>query len=894
MTTPRPGPRRPARWRRPAPALLGAVLLAALLPAAPAQAAPICSVDYQLNDWGSGFTAEVSVTNEADSVSDWTLGWEFSGNQRISNSWSAQVSQSGSSVTASGPSWAPGLASGQTATFGFQATYSGTNEVPADFTLNGLDCAGEDEEPEPEDPTLVVDPDSVTLEPGGEAAFDVALSEAPAEDVAVSVERTSGSSTLSVASGASLAFGEADWDTPQEVTVASSGDGSGDPARAEFTVSAEGYDPVVVTARELSGASNAYEEEFLAQYDKIKDPDSGYFREFDGLLVPYHSVETLIVEAPDHGHATTSEAYSYYLWLEATYGRITGDWGPFNSAWESMEAFIIPGTADQPTNGSYDPSAPATYIPESLDPSDYPMPLDDSVESGQDPLAQELSSTYGTDEVYGMHWLLDVDNTYGYGFCGDGTDEAPAYVNTFQRGSNESVWETVPHPSCETFQHGGENGFLDLFTDDDDYSEQWRYTNAPDADARAVQVAYLAHEWASEQGNEGAIAENVSNAAMMGDYLRYAMFDKYFKEIGDCVDPQSCPPGSGKDSAHYLMAWYYSWGGALESAQYPWAWRIGGSSAHQGYQNVMAAYALSEVSALQPESATGTEDWGTSLDRQLEFLEWLQSSDGAIAGGATNSWEGAYTQPPSGTPTFYGMFYDEKPVWHDPPSNRWFGFQVWDMERVAEYHRITGDERAGDILDDWVPWAIANTTVGENGEFAIPADMEWSGRPDTWTGESTGNPDLSVEVVSHGQDVGIAAGLAKTLMHYAAATGDADSRATAEGLLDALLANQDDLGVAVPETRADYARFDDEFGAPDGGLYIPEGWTGQMPNGDPVDSDSTFLSIRSFYEDDPNWPQVEEYLNGGPVPEFTYHRFWAQVDVATALATHGELFGDGA
>jgi hypothetical protein len=30
------------------------------------------------------------------------------------------------------------------------------------------------------------------------------------------------------------------------------------------------------------------------------------------------------------------------------------------------------------------------------------------------------------------------------------------------------------------------------------------------------------------------------------------------------------------------------------------------------------------------------------------------------------------------------------------------------------------------------------------------------------------------------------------------------------------------------------------------------------------------------------------------VPEFTYHRFWAQVDVATALATHGELFGDGA
>jgi hypothetical protein len=34
--------------------------------------------------------------------------------------------------------------------------------------------------------------------------------------------------------------------------------------------------------------------------------------------------------------------------------------------------------------------------------------------------------------------------------------------------------------------------------------------NAPDADARAVQVAYLAHEWAAEQGNESDIADSVA------------------------------------------------------------------------------------------------------------------------------------------------------------------------------------------------------------------------------------------------------------------------------------------------------------------------------------------------------------------------------------------------
>lgn len=651
------------------------------------------------------------------------------------------------------------------------------------------------------------------------------------------------------------------------------------------------YTPVADTVRADNPELTQYETQFLDLYDKIKDPDSGYFREFDGLLVPYHSVENLIVEAPDTGHATTSEAYSYYLWLEAAYGRLSGDWEPFNSAWESMETFIIPGTEDQPTNDAYDPSDPATYIPESLEPGDYPMPLAEDVEVGEDPLADELSSTYGTDEIYGMHWLLDVDNIYGYGFCGDGSDDTPAYINTFQRGSNESVWETVPHPSCETFEHGGENGYLDLFVDDPEASEQWRYTNAPDADARAVQVAYLAQEWASEQGNESAISESVANASMMGDYLRYSMYDKYFKEIGDCVGADSCSPGTGKDSSHHLLAWYYSWGGALESAEYPWAWRIGGSSAHQGYQNVMAAYALSE-GGMAPESPTGAEDWATSLDRQLEFLQWLQSSDGGIAGGATNSWEGAYNEPPADVSTFYGMFYDEKPVWHDPPSNQWFGFQVWDIERVAEYYRLTDDERAGEILDKWVPWALENTTVGTDGDFQVPADMEWSGQPDTWDGTSTGNPDLSVSVVSHDQDVGIAAGLAKTLLHYADATGDEAALETGEDLIDALMANEDDLGVAVPEVREDYERFDDPYDAPDGGLYVPEDFSGTMPNGDEINSDSTFQSIRSFYFDDPDYAQVEEYLDGGQAPEFTYHRFWAQVDVATALALHGELFGD--
>ncbi|MER5837819.1 glycoside hydrolase family 48 protein, partial [Streptomyces sp. NPDC002130] len=31
-------------------------------------------------------------------------------------------------------------------------------------------------------------------------------------------------------------------------------------------------------------------------------------------------------------------------------------------------------------------------------------------------------------------------------------------MNTFQRGAQESVWETVPQPTCDAFKYGGKNG----------------------------------------------------------------------------------------------------------------------------------------------------------------------------------------------------------------------------------------------------------------------------------------------------------------------------------------------------------------------------------------------------------------------------------------------------
>jgi hypothetical protein len=98
---------------------------------------------------------------------------------------------------------------------------------------------------------------------------------------------------------------------------------------------------------------------------------------------------------------------------------------------------------------------------------------------------------------------------------------------------------------------------------------------------------------------------------------------------------------------------------------------------------------------------------------------------------------------------------------------------------------------------------------------------------------------------------------------------------------------RDDLGVTTPEVRKDYKRFGDK-------IYIPQGWAGAMPNGDTIDSNSTFVSIRSKYKQDPAWPKVQAYLDGDKAPEFAYHRFWAQSHVALAFATYGWLFPNDA
>ncbi|MER6384790.1 glycoside hydrolase family 6 protein [Streptomyces sp. NPDC001250] len=121
----------------------GAALLAA--PAGAATSSIPCSVDYKVqNQWDTGFTAAVTITNNAAVKSSWSLKWSYAGNQQVTSGWNAQITQSGAAVTVANESYNNTLASGGSVSFGFNGTYTGTNALPATFTLDGVTCNVDD------------------------------------------------------------------------------------------------------------------------------------------------------------------------------------------------------------------------------------------------------------------------------------------------------------------------------------------------------------------------------------------------------------------------------------------------------------------------------------------------------------------------------------------------------------------------------------------------------------------------------------------------------------------------------------------------------------------------------------------------------------------------------
>jgi endoglucanase len=213
---------------------------AAAVPAA--AAASSCAAAYSVTtDWGSGFTASLTITdNGTTAITGWTVTYSYAGDQTLANGWNGAWTQSGKTVAVANESYNGSLAVGASTSAGANFNYSGTNAAPTTVTCTpagGTASGG----------AITATPASLSVTQGGSGTFALALSSAPASNVTVSLA-AAGNAGLAE-SPTSLTFTPSNYSTAQTVTVTANSSGTG---ATTFTASASGYTGATVTATEVA------------------------------------------------------------------------------------------------------------------------------------------------------------------------------------------------------------------------------------------------------------------------------------------------------------------------------------------------------------------------------------------------------------------------------------------------------------------------------------------------------------------------------------------------------------------------------------------------------------------------------------------------------------------
>jgi endo-1,4-beta-xylanase len=133
------------RWSTACAIAAAVVAVTGTLSAATTSAASTgCSVTYSIgSQWSGGFTADLAITNLGSPVSAWTLSWDFTAGQQVTQGWDATYSQAGTQVTAVNAGWNGSLATGGTTSIGFNGSWNNSsNPAPTGFSLNGVACTG--------------------------------------------------------------------------------------------------------------------------------------------------------------------------------------------------------------------------------------------------------------------------------------------------------------------------------------------------------------------------------------------------------------------------------------------------------------------------------------------------------------------------------------------------------------------------------------------------------------------------------------------------------------------------------------------------------------------------------------------------------------------------------
>jgi endo-1,4-beta-xylanase len=101
-----------------------------------------CDASWSVAAWNSGYTGSVTLTNTGDAAwSSWTLTATLPAGQSLQQGWSAQWSQSGSTLRATNAAWNGSVPPGGSVQIGYNAGHTGNTSVPTAVAVNGAACA---------------------------------------------------------------------------------------------------------------------------------------------------------------------------------------------------------------------------------------------------------------------------------------------------------------------------------------------------------------------------------------------------------------------------------------------------------------------------------------------------------------------------------------------------------------------------------------------------------------------------------------------------------------------------------------------------------------------------------------------------------------------------------
>jgi cellulose 1,4-beta-cellobiosidase len=314
----------------------GAASAAPAAPAAPAAAAAgSCGAAYSVqSDWGSGFTASITVTNTGTAaVTGWSLSYSYTGNQQLTQGWSGTWAQSGHTVTVSSLSYNGSLAPGASTQLGANFSYSGSNAAPASVACTAAGGGGGTPPPAG---AITASPSSLQVTQGSTGTTALSLSTAPSANVTVTVARTSGNSGLSAAPG-TLTFTPANYATPQTVTISADASSTG---AATFTASGSGYGSATIAVTETASNPGGGG----GTGGRVADPYNGS----QPYLNPDYTAEVQ-AQASKDGSSTEAAVANYQtaIWMDHI-GAIAGDNGRLGLAAQLNKAEAQATSAGKP------------------------------------------------------------------------------------------------------------------------------------------------------------------------------------------------------------------------------------------------------------------------------------------------------------------------------------------------------------------------------------------------------------------------------------------------------------------------------------------------------------------------------------------------------------------